>query len=240
VRQALHHAIDRQVLIDVATHGLAPVADSWIPPSSPYRRELEPSIPQFPYDPQRAQTLLAQAGWNRGADGTLVHSPSGERFEIQLIDTPATGSLKDTLLIADFWKALGIDAKGMAMPAALEGDREFRSKQPGMVTGRAGYVDYEVDRLHGRFISSAANRWSGRNNSGYNNPRVDVILDQLNVVIDPRQRIPLQRQLLQEQMGDIGFMPFYFDVFPVLQLKEVKGNLTAANSGWNAFEWDKE
>ena len=45
------------------------------------RPEVESAIPQYPYDPARAQQLLAQAGWIRGADGSLVHS-SGERFDI--------------------------------------------------------------------------------------------------------------------------------------------------------------
>ena len=51
VRQAFYQAVDRQVLTDVVTHGLAPVADSWVYPGDPRRAELESWIPQFPYDP---------------------------------------------------------------------------------------------------------------------------------------------------------------------------------------------
>src|SRR5207245_1645226 len=44
VRQAFYHAIDRTALVDVMTQGLAPVADSWVSPTSALRSVLEPSI----------------------------------------------------------------------------------------------------------------------------------------------------------------------------------------------------
>src|SRR5207248_5649784 len=75
-RQALYHAIDRQTLTDVVSQGIAPIADSWYAPNDPVRNDVEPYIPQFPYDLNRAQQLLAQVGWVRGPDGSLVHQPS--------------------------------------------------------------------------------------------------------------------------------------------------------------------
>src|SRR5207247_1827484 len=67
-RQALLQAIDRETLAQVVTAGLAPAADSWYLPSHPQRPELEAWIPKYPYDPSRAQQVLAQGGWERGRD----------------------------------------------------------------------------------------------------------------------------------------------------------------------------
>src|SRR5437870_6506331 len=62
VRQALYQAVDRQTMVEVMTQGLAPTADSWYPPTSGVRKELETAIPQFLYDPARARQLLGEVG----------------------------------------------------------------------------------------------------------------------------------------------------------------------------------
>src|SRR5439155_1363658 len=76
---AFYHAMDRGMLADVLTAGLAPVADSWYRPTDPLRAPLQTSIPQYPHDPARAQQLLGPAGWARGPDGVLTPQPSGGR-----------------------------------------------------------------------------------------------------------------------------------------------------------------
>src|SRR5262249_19623280 len=84
-RQALCPAIRHQTPTDVTAGGLAPVADSWYAPNDPVRKDVEAFIPPFPYDLQRAQQLMTQAGWVRGSDGVLVHQGSGDRFEIEIM-----------------------------------------------------------------------------------------------------------------------------------------------------------
>src|SRR5205814_736553 len=65
VRHAFYQAIDRKTLANLFALGMAPPADSWLVPGSALRAALEPSIPQFAYEPARAQQLLAGAGWTR-------------------------------------------------------------------------------------------------------------------------------------------------------------------------------
>ena len=59
VRAALYHAVDRQTLAEVLTHGLSPTADSWFAPDHPVRSQVQDAIPQYPYDPNRSQQLLS-------------------------------------------------------------------------------------------------------------------------------------------------------------------------------------
>jgi len=241
VRQGLYHAIDRPTMVEVMAHGLAPFADSWYPPNHGLRRDLEPNIPQFPYDQARAQQLLAQAGWTRGSDGILVHQPSGERFEVEIWANQGQGTDKEMNIVADGWKSAGAQVVPFLIPAARLGDREFESTHPGpLITNPSGSAFYE-DRLHSSAVTTAANRWTGRNRAGYINPRVDVILDRLYVTLDAREKISLHRQLLQEAMVDIALMPLYWEVVPILALKEVKGPRAVRNeSTHNFFTWDKE
>src|SRR5207245_4301789 len=145
VRQAFYQAINREELAGVMSHGLAPIADSWVRPSDPLRAELAPSIPQYPYDPAEATRLLAQAGWSRGADGVLVHQPDGERFEIEVWSIPQTGERPATLVASD-WRAIGADARVYAIPAARSDDREHQVTFPGVeMTGI--FLDTMLDRF---------------------------------------------------------------------------------------------
>ncbi len=238
VRQALYHAIDRQTLSDVLNQGLAPIADSWIPPTHELRPQVEAAIPQFPYDLRRAQQLMAEAGWTPGPDGILVHGPSGERFAIDLYGSQGSRTDKEEPIIADGWKAVGAQVGQFSIPAALGSDREYRSKLSGVnLSGGVGFDDFTSDRLHSKFISSEATRWNGGNRGGYNNPAVDAILDRLVVTVAPEERLRLHRELLGEQMGDVALMPLYWQVDPALALNGVRGfDLTT----WNFFAWDKD
>ncbi len=241
VRQAFYYAIDRRLLAEIMAGSPDLAADSWYPPGQALRAQLEPSIPQFPYDPARAQQLLAQAGWQRAADGIVVHQTAGERFEILLHGSASTRTEKEQHIIADGWKAIGAHVNLHIIPAALAGNREYRSTLTGAGLIGVGYDAFYTDRLHSAFITSPANRWNGTNRGGYSNPRVDAILDRLVVTIGGDERLELHRQLLREQLGEVAVMPLYWDVDPVLAVRGVKNvGRNAGGNTWNMHEWDKE
>jgi peptide/nickel transport system substrate-binding protein len=242
VRQALYHAIDRAMLVETVTHSLSPSADSWFPPNHALRPQLEASIPQFPYDPVRAQQIMAQAGWSRGGDGVLVHTESGERFEIQVYGSQVASVGPEQGVIGDGWKTIGAQVAPYVIPSALGGDREFRSKLSGAGLNGTPTDAFYTDRLHSRYITSPANRWIGGNRGGYSNPAVDVLLDRLIVTVDSTQRIALHRELLGEQMGDVALMPLYWDIRPTLALRDVRGirKPLGSNMTWNIWEWDRQ
>jgi ABC-type transport system substrate-binding protein len=185
--------------------------------------------------------LLTEAGWVRGADGTLVHQGSGDRFEVEIWANQGFGAEKETNIVADSWKAVGAAAAPFYIPAARLGDREFESTHPGpLITNPSGSAFYE-DRLSSRVITSPANRWAGRNRGGYVNSNVDSILDNLVGAIDPNERLPLHRQLVREVMTDVAFIPLYWEVVPILALKGVKGPKVVRNeSTANFYKWDKQ
>jgi len=240
VRQALVHALDRKSLVEAVAHGLTPVADHWFSPIHALYRDVDSGTPKYPYDPTRAQQLLAQAGWLRGSDGVLVHNTTGERFELELY-IQEEKSEDDQAIIADNWKAAGVQPIQKALPSPR--DREFEAKQPGaLVTSPKGYeVPFiESSRLYATNISSAANRWTGRNRGGYSNPQVDSIIERLALTIDVRETVPLHRQLIQEALTDVALIPVYFDVDSIVTQKGVKGPIGGTYVETNFFEWDKE
>jgi peptide/nickel transport system substrate-binding protein len=237
VRKALYHALDRKQMAEVVTAGLGPIADSWFLPSDPVRKDVESAIPQYPFDVNRAQQMFRDAGWTRGADGIMVHT-SGERFEMEIWTNPQA-SEKGTAIIADNWKGVGVDSRVNIIPAARANDREYTGQHPGpLLTGT--FFDAYLDRLNGRDLASNANRWSGRNRSGYVNARTDELLDLLAATIDPQQRIPLLREQVSTIMGDVATMPLFYEPRAILQVKSVKGDIHPYNTGWNTQTWDKQ
>ncbi len=242
VRQGLYEAIDRQTLTDVMTQGLAPVADSWYWPTHPLRKDIESAIPQYPYDPTHAAGLLAQAGWTRGPDGTLVNA-GGERLEVPLwgLTGQVFGIERQISIIADQWKAVGAQVEIQPIPTNRLSDAQYVAEHPGpMLTNFAGR-QYSADRMSSKAIPSATNRWSGFNRGGYSNPKVDAIFDGLNSTIDLRQRLPLRRELLQELMGNVVLMPLYWEVVPTLMVQGVRGpKHVATETTRNIFEWDRD
>ncbi|SEE97104.1 ABC transporter substrate-binding protein [Ruania alba] len=95
VRQAINHAIDRQGLVDSIIGGYGRPSSQMAGPSSPIPLYVEELDDRYPYDPDRARELLADAGY-----------PDG--FELEL---PSQGpvSAADPALV-ELLGAIGIDA----------------------------------------------------------------------------------------------------------------------------------
>jgi peptide/nickel transport system substrate-binding protein len=68
VRQAMAYAIDRQTVVDLVMFGYGtPIGSHWSP-STPYYVDL---TQKFSYNPEKAKTLLAEAGYPNGFDATI-------------------------------------------------------------------------------------------------------------------------------------------------------------------------
>jgi peptide/nickel transport system substrate-binding protein len=68
VRQAMAYAIDRQSVIDLVMSGYGtPIGSHWSP-ILPYYEDL---TGKFPYNPEKAKELLAQAGYPNGFEATI-------------------------------------------------------------------------------------------------------------------------------------------------------------------------
>jgi peptide/nickel transport system substrate-binding protein len=239
VREALYRAVDKPAMAEVMTQGLSPVADSWFPPNHPLRPER---VPQFPLDLNRAQQLLNQAGWQRGSDGILVDRNTGERFEVEIWGQARAVDERVQAILADQWKALGVQASVQTIPTARADDREFEATRPGGRVGNLSLRRFLWDNyLSSKEAATAANRWGGRNKLAYSNSQVDALQDKLTIAIDAREQKALHQQIVEIAMNDIATMPFYWQISPMLTLAGVKNVFASGDSvsTHNVFQWDK-
>ncbi len=236
VRQALTHAIDRVALNDAVTQGLSPLADSWIAPHHALASIAAPVAPKFPYDVNRAKQLLAQAGWTTtGSDGILINAATGERFETDLWNRFALQ--KDQAIIADNWKTVGVQATVKQLPQTR--DRELETKITGGQMMDQTVNDYTYNGRVGTLnLATAANRFTGRNISGYTNPKIDDLFAKLLATIDDREAANLHRDIVREAFNDVALIPIYFQITPLL----MRGGVTGPESGSmiNFYQWDRK
>ena len=69
--------------MEVLDGGKGRVAYTLASPGLPFYPELERAVLKHALDLRRAQELMAEAGWTKGADGFFVNA-AGERFSLEV------------------------------------------------------------------------------------------------------------------------------------------------------------
>ena len=101
VRQAIAHALNPHAAVETIFQGFAKPAVGPIPTTDPVFHTGE--LPRYPFDPRRAEALLDEAGYRKGADGM--------RFALKIVPAPF---FEQTRRIGDMMRQslrqIGIDA----------------------------------------------------------------------------------------------------------------------------------
>jgi len=92
VRQALTHAVDRELISTTILEGLAPVTHG---PVQPVSWAHNPNVRTYAFDPVRARALLDEAGW-RDTNGDGVRDKDGRRFPFPPLPPAGAGTHRGT------------------------------------------------------------------------------------------------------------------------------------------------
>ncbi|MBZ8133182.1 ABC transporter substrate-binding protein [Afifella sp. IM 167] len=184
IRQAANYAIDKKALVDNILQGTAEVAAGPTPPAFAwaYNESLEP----YPYDPEKAKQLLADAGYD-GSPLTFYVTEGGSG----MLDPVAMG----TAIQAD------LEAVGMKVNIETYEWNTFLGKVNPGLEGRAdmaemAWMTNDPDTLPFLTLRSEALPDSGGFNSGYySNPKVDELLEKARSSTDQNERAGLYKQM---------------------------------------------
>src|SRR5262249_21419571 len=115
LRQALLMAIDRESLANALTAGLSQMADAWVLPTDAICPEVDRAMTKYPYDPRRATAMLQETGW-RPQPGGLLGDASGRTLDLEV--NSGSSEPQIATIVADNWKALGVNSGVFVLPAA--------------------------------------------------------------------------------------------------------------------------
>ncbi|RUT31072.1 peptide ABC transporter substrate-binding protein [Arsenicitalea aurantiaca] len=175
VRHAIAHAINRETLIR-AQGGYPEAIKSLV---VPIFELYDPETPEFPYDPERSNQLLDEAGYVRGSDG--VREKDGNRLSYNFVVQAGRADDENAqqVIIAQL-RAIGIEAQA--------------DNKTGVAYREARY-NGGFDLIYGRWITSADPVYSnfygteGTNNGlNYSNPELDEVFVRLENTLDMDER----------------------------------------------------
>ena len=210
VRRALLHAIDRETINKRLFDGRQPVANGSV---NPLDTVYNPDVPKYPFDPKRAAALLDEAGWTEKRGG-IRHNGKGERLQIEFMTTAGNKSRELVQqAIQSQWRQIGIDARIRNEPARVYFGKTVRHREFKNLAMYAWFSSpNSVPRttLHSTMIPTEANNWSGQNYTGYSNPKMDQLLDDVEVKCEPEENIRLWHDLQTLYSTDLPVLPLFF------------------------------
>jgi peptide/nickel transport system substrate-binding protein len=236
VRQALMHTIDRQQLADVMTSGLGGVGDVWALPKDPIYPEAERVVAKYPFDPQRALAILQELGWTRQSGGSLTNS-AGQTLDIDVNSGSAEPQVPT--IIADAWKAVGINAGLDMVPTAQLNDPRVRSSYAGARVGQRGPT---MDGFH--FLTSKIPqppRFNEANYGSFSDPEVDRLQNLAVTSFDEGERRQAAIGVNQRLAELAAYTPLYYQADVLAAKNRLTGpvgpGLGQAGITWNIFDW---
>ena len=128
VREALGYAIDREAILEVSFDGYAEASQLFSPPG--VLGEYADRIVGYEYDPDRARSLLAEAGWT-APDGADIREKAGQPLTVEFINGfpagPENGQTAE--IIQAQLREVGIDLKVTNVPDNATYSNLLKDKQ---------------------------------------------------------------------------------------------------------------
>ena len=200
VRQALLYALDRQQIADHVYFGQAAVGDTVIPPVS---WAYSPNVtPKYRADKQKAQSLLDQAGWVKGADG--IRAKNGVKLQFQMITNVNSPQRVQMLqIMQQAWKDIGVDATPNAIQfpqlvTQLQNVRTFDLLLIGF--------SFDPDPDEAQLFSSLGAAPGGFNGGQFLNDQADQLWHQAAATLDRTKRKQIYKQI-QDLYAELVPMP---------------------------------
>lgn len=205
VRRAMVHAVDRDLLIKAVLFGYGRVAHV---PISPLSWAYPNTVTPYTYNPQKARSLLQQAGYVRRQDGWFYKNNRRLAFTV-LVSKGGKAGPKNAEIIQRYFKTVGIDLtiQQMEWQAFLK-----------VITGPDDPKKFDLCLLSWSLSPDpdAYSIWhssqypKGFNFVGYQNPRVDQLIEKGRLVNDMATRQQIYHDAFRRIANDTPYLFLYY------------------------------
>jgi peptide/nickel transport system substrate-binding protein len=237
VRQAMKLLVDRKAVEDHIYGRTGIATGNFI--NNP-KRYVSPNT-HWEFNIAKANQILDQAGWKRGADG--IRAKDGHRMKLLYQTSINAPRQKNQAIVKQACEKCGIEVELKSVTASVF----FSSDTANPDTYRHFYADIQMyttnmnspdpEYFMRQFVSwecaQKANKWQGRNVPRWRNAEYDAAFKAAQGELDPVKRAALFIKMNDLVVGDPGVIP---DVYRP-RVDAVSKKLQVLLSGWDNTFW---
>lgn len=178
VRQAINYAVNRQAIVDSLLQGLGTVLSQPIP--NEYYLGYDKDLAPYPYDPDKARELLAEAGYPDGFEldfGYTARFLTREQVQAIAADLAQVGIKLN--IVEEEWAAYA---------KRLTENREHWPMYALSIQGQQAVDSYEIYSI--AISSKGSYNWNK-----YTDPEADELIDLMAITFDEAERERLAHQV---------------------------------------------
>lgn len=233
VREAMAYALDKNLVVQRASYGLAKMATG--PIASPFSWAYSGNVKKYEYNPTLANKLLDEAGFPKGRDG--------KRFKVSIsYQTGQYESVKTVEIMREQFREVGIDLELKPMDTPTFADTvymrwDFELSMDQYASGPDPAIG--VQRL---YITSNIRKVPGSNSMGYSDNRVDSLFDEATKVPNVKKRGELYAEVQKILTDDLPCIWIFEMPYLTIYRNEFSDVINDPTVGYEGFKetiWKK-
>ena len=211
VRQAIAYAVDRNRVNEISSRGTSFVAHGILPPY--YKTFYAKPADDYPYDPDKANQILDDAGYKRSGDGVRQKGDVKLSFDL-FVRSESQADIQAAKVIAEDAKKVGVDFKVQVVSVDKLTEITTRKNDgvpaPDFDTFVWGWGGdpYDPSALL-KLITS--DEIGGSSDSFYANPEYDQLFKEQTAEFDTDKRKELVRQMIALSQRDLPYLVLTVD-----------------------------
>jgi len=198
VRQAMNYIVDRESITENVFHGAGLPAYNYLTPN------VQPQVESpYTYDPQKASTLLAAAGWTKNKDGIL--EKNGQQFAIILWTESITDRVQIATVLQSEMAEVGIKATIQQFDSGSYGDM-FKTGEQQAFIRLYGWDNADIIE----WFFNSKRIATGVNKTRTNNSLLDFLFVKAEAMPTPEERTFVYRLVHQYMLEQSAWVPIFY------------------------------
>jgi len=206
VRQAIAYAVDRDKLNEIAARGTSFVANGILP--SYYKSFYETPEQTYPFDPDLANQMLDEAGWELNGDG--VREKDGETLSFDLyVRSESPDTVQMAKLIAEMTREIGVEFKVQVVSTDKLYDLTVRTEGGKPAPAFDTFIwGWGGDPYDPSFLLSilTTGEIGGSSDSFYSNPEYDRLYREQTGIFDTEERKAVIAKMVALTQRDLPYL----------------------------------
>jgi len=220
VRNAIAHAIDRDMIIQYVMGESARKAGALLPPD---HWAGDPELTGFDYNPEKAKMLLKQAGYDNSSPLKLIYKTSNNPFRLRL-----------ATIIQDQLKSVGIEVDIRSYDwGTFYGD--IKSGRFQMYS--LSWVGLKMPDIFRYVFHSSAIPPNGANRGLFIDAHVDSIIEIAEVEPSLSKQAEYYRELQQYLFDALPYVPLWYEDNVLAIRKDIQGYSLSTDGNFDSLEY---